>query len=343
LGLNREDLKGILRNMAVEFNQLIARNKRNSWVLIVAFSGFVVVLGLLIGYAIGLYSGEPRRAPEFGVAFMLGGLALAMVGTTISYYAGASAVLAMSRAREIRKQDDPQLFNVVEEMALAAGVPTPKVYVIDDSAPNAFATGRDPAHAAVAITTGLRTKLTRDELQGVIAHEMSHVRNFDIRFAVLMTTLVGVVVLMCDVFLRTMAWGRWGGSRRSSRSSRDEKGGNGAVMLVVFVLAIILSIIAPLLAKIIEMAFSRQREYLADASAVDLTRNPEGLAQALVKIRDDPDVLEVANRATAPMYIVHPIKRFEERSSSIMDSHPPIEDRIKRLMQLAGPAESAGK
>ena len=326
--------------MAVEFNQLIARNKRNSWLLVVLFTAFVVLVGLVIGYAFGLYAGDPRLAPYFAGACMLGALVIAIVSATASFYGGASAVLAMSRAREIRKPDDPQLFNVVEEMSLAAGVPMPRVYVIDDTAPNAFATGRDPAHAVVAITTGLRSKLKRDELQGVIAHELSHVRNFDIRFAVLMATLVGVVVLMCDLFLRTLGWGRWGGGGRSSSRSSDDKGGNGLLMLVAFVVALLLSLIAPVLAKLIEMAFSRQREYLADASAVDLTRNPLGLASALGRIRDDPEVLEVANRATAPMYIVHPIKRFEGRSSSIMDSHPPVEDRIKRLMQLAGPEEA---
>jgi heat shock protein HtpX len=209
-------------------------------------------------------------------------------------------------------------------------VPVPKVYVIDDTAPNAFATGRDPEHGVVAITTGLRQKLNRDELQGVVAHEMAHIRNFDIRYAMLMATLVGVVVLLCDMFLRSMWYG--GGQRR--RSSRSGGQGGGAVMLVIMIVAILLAILAPLIAKIIEMAFSRQREYLADASAVDLTRNPDGLAGALAKISNDPEVLEVANRATAPMYIVHPIKNFEKRGSRITDSHPPIKDRIQRILSL---------
>jgi heat shock protein HtpX len=327
--------------MVVDFRQLIARNRRNSWLLIAAFSAFVVLVGGVIGFAIGVQAGDPDLAPHYAIACTLGALAFAILSTTASYYGGASAVLTMSRARPIEKSDDPQLFNVVEEMALAAGVPMPRIYVIDDTAPNAFATGRDPEHGVIAITTGLREKLTRDELQGVIAHEMSHIRNLDIRFAVLMATLVGVVVLLCDLFLRSLRWGRWGGSRRSSGRSRGSKGG-GALVLVILLLAVVLSIVAPLLAKIIEMAFSRQREYLADASAVDLTRNPIGLARALVKIRDDPEVLEVANRATAPMYIVHPIKRFEKRAQSILDSHPPIEDRVQRLMQLAGPVEMKG-
>jgi heat shock protein HtpX len=222
-------------------------------------------------------------------------------------------------------------------MALAAGVPMPKVYVIDDTAPNAFATGRDPRHGVVAITTGLRSKLTRDELQAVIAHEIAHIRNLDIRFALLMSTMVGIVVLMCDMFLRNLRWGRYGRtSRRSSRrSSRSDTSGGAAIAVVVIILlAIILAIIAPMLAKVIEMAFSRQREYLADASAVELTRNPEALAGALSRIHADPEVLEVANRATAPMYIVHPIKHFEDRASTIFDSHPPIRERIERILAL---------
>lgn len=318
--------------MAADFNTLIARNRRNSTILIVVFILFVAVLGGCIGYAMGVYSGGPDSGPVFGVGMLVIAALAAAIGSIASYFGGASAVLAMSRARRIEKKDDPQLFNVVEEMAIAAGVPMPKVYVVDDTAPNAFATGRDPAHGAIAITTGLRQKLTRDELQGVIAHELAHIRNLDIRFAVLMATLVGIVVLMCDMFLRTLRWGPYGGRSHSRRSSRDS--GGGAVVLVLLVLALVLSLIAPILAKIIEMAFSRQREYLADASAVELTRNPLGLAGALQKISADPEVLEVANRATAPMYFVHPIKHFEQRSSSMLDSHPPVKDRIARIMSL---------
>lgn len=323
--------------MAVDFHQLIARNRRNSWILIAVFILFVGHLGALLGYAIAFFHVGEGYAPQYALGVMCASLVMAGVGAAGSYFGGASTILRMSRARPIEKADDPQLFNVVEEMALAAGVPMPKVYVIDDTAPNAFATGRDPKHGIVAITTGLRSKLTRDELQAVIAHEIAHIRNLDIRFALLMSTLVGIVVLMCDMFLRSLHWGRYSGtSRRSSRrSSRsDHSGGAAIVIIVVILLALILSIIAPMLAKIIEMAFSRQREYLADASAVELTRNPEALASALSRIHADPEVLEVANRATAPMYIVHPIKHFEERASTIFDSHPPIKDRIQRILSL---------
>ena len=306
------------------FNTLIARNKRNSVVLILVFLAFFVGLGALIGQVWG--GGDV--AFRWGVPVVAG--AIAFVLTLASYYGGSSALLGMSQAHEIRKSDDPQLFNVVEELCLAAGLPIPKIYVIDDSAMNAFATGRDPRHASVAITRGLRGKLTRDELQGVLAHELSHVRHYDIRYAMLMAVMVGTLVMLCDVFLRSMWWG--GGSRRSRRDDRDD--GGGALRLILLVVAIVLAILAPILAKIIEMALSRQREYLADAGSVELTRNPDGLASALAKLSNDPEVLEVANRATAPLYIVHPIKSFEDRSSSIFDSHPPIKDRIQRLLSL---------
>ena len=306
------------------FRSLISRNRRNSAILLAAFGVLFVLIGWLIGEVWGggdegFRLGVPLAAA--GVAFFL------MLG---SYYGGSSVLLGMSKAREIRKSDDPQLFNVVEELCLAGGLPMPKVYVIDDTAMNAFATGRDPAHAAVAITAGLRGKLTREELQGVIAHELSHVRHRDILFATLVVVMVGTLVMLCDVFLRSM-W--WGGSRRSSRG-RDRDSGGGAVKLVLLLVALVLAILAPILAKIIEMAISRQREYLADAGSVELTRNPEGLAKALAKLEADPEVLEVANRATAPLYIVHPIKSFEDRSKSLFDTHPPTSERIRRLRAL---------
>jgi heat shock protein HtpX len=221
---------------------------------------------------------------------------------------------------------------VVEEMAIAAGVPMPRVYLIDDPAPNAFATGRSPEHAVVAITSGLRHKLQRDELQGVIAHEMSHVRNYDIRLMLLMAVLVGTVVMLADLFRQMLWYG--GGGRRSSRRDSKDGGGSGVIALVLILVAVILSIVAPILAQIIQLAVSRQREYLADASAVELTRYPEGLANALRKINADPAELKTANRGTAHLFIANPIKKFEDRSASIWASHPPIADRIKRLEAL---------
>ena len=300
----------------------VRRNERNTWVLIFVFVLLLAALGVTTGMALG---GVTRWSALIGAA-VAGGIALVMV--LLGFFAGGKMILAMSGAKEIQHKDDPQLFNVVEEMSIAAGLPMPKVYLIDDSAPNAFATGRDPQHAALAITTGLKDKLKRDELQGVMAHEMSHVKNHDIKFAMLMAILVGVVALIADVFLRMMFYGR--GSRRSS----SRKGGNPA-QLVIIVIAILFAIIAPILAKIIQLAVSREREYLADASAVELTRYPEGLAGALAKINSDTEPLEVANRATQHLYIVNPINKLKQLSGkSVWSTHPPIAERIRRLLEM---------
>jgi heat shock protein HtpX len=220
-------------------------------------------------------------------------------------------------------------------MSLAANVPMPKVYLIDDTAPNAFATGRDPKHASVAITTGLLQKLDREELQGVMAHELSHVRNFDIRFALLVGVLVGSIALLADFFLRFTFWG---GGRRSNNNDR----GGGGAQAIFFVIAIILSILAPIAARLVQLAVNREREYLADASSVQLTRNPYGIERALAKISSDQEVLEVANRATQHMYFTNPIKKFEERASGLFSTHPATLDRINRLRELTGDAPLQG-
>ena len=298
-------------------------NRRNSILLIAAVTLVLAALGFAIGYGT---TGAVEGA--FGVT--TGAIVLAMVLSVGSYFAGDQLVLATSGAREVSEQSAPQLMNVVREMSLAAGVPMPKVYVIEDTAPNAFATGRDPKHASVAITTGLLQKLDREELQGVIGHELSHVRNFDIRFALLVAVLVGSIALLADFFLRFTFWG---GGRRDG-GDRDR--GGGALVAIVYVIAIILAILAPIIARLVQLAVSRQREYLADASSVELTRNPVGLENALAKIASDKDVLEVANRATQHLYFTNPIKKFEERSSSMFSTHPAIVDRINRLRQLTG-------
>jgi heat shock protein HtpX len=310
--------------MAIEtFHTLIARNRFNSILLITVFMLFFVLMGLLIGYVWG----QGEATFSIAVAAIAG--LVAFILTLMSYFGGSSVLLSMSQAKEVRKEDDPQLFNVVEELCIAGGLPMPRIYLINDTAMNAFATGRNPRNAVVAITTGLRDKLTRDELQGVIAHELSHVRHYDILYAMLMAVMVGTLVMLCDIFLRSL----WYGSGRR-RGRRSEGRGGGAFYIIVVVVALVLAIIAPILARIIQMSLSRQREYLADAGSVELTRNPTGLATALAKLSDDPEVLEVANRATAPLYIVHPIKMFEDRAASIFDTHPPIKDRIQRLMSL---------
>jgi heat shock protein HtpX len=298
-------------------------NRRNSLLLI----GLVTLLLGVLGFAIG-YGTTGAVSGAFGVT--TGAIVLAMLLSVGSYFAGDKLVLATSGAREVNQQSAPQLMNVVQEMALAAGTPMPRVYIIDDTAPNAFATGRDPDHASVAITTGLLEKLDREELQGVIGHELSHVRNFDIRFALLVAVLVGSIALLADFFLRFTFWG---GGRRGG-GDRDR--GGGALIAIVYVIAIVLAILAPFIARLVQLAVSRQREYLADASSVELTRNPHGLEQALAKIASDKEVLEVANRATQHLYFTNPIKKFEERSSAMFSTHPAIVDRINRLRQLTG-------
>jgi heat shock protein HtpX len=315
------------------FRERIARNRRNSLLLIAVFLAFITIFGYIIGFA---WLGDPTRA-LFGLALAL---VVGVVFGLISYFAGDKMVLAASRAREITHDDAPVLFNVVEEMSIASGLPMPKVYIVDDSAPNAFATGRDPEHATVAVTSGLLEKLDRDELQGVMAHEMSHVANFDIRYSMLVGILVGTTVLISDFFLR----GLWfSGGRGGGRRGGD--GGGGQLQIIMVIIAVVLAILAPLFARLLQLSISRQREFLADATAVRLTRNPKGLADALQKIGGDREVLEVANRATAHLYIANPIKKFEKRSKGLFSTHPPIEERVKilRALEAGGVAETTGQ
>jgi heat shock protein HtpX len=308
---------------ASSFYGQISANKRNSALLAVGVTFIFAVLGLAIGYAI--VGSLPGAIGVMALALTVG--VLSGVG---SYFSGDKLVLAVSGAQPVDASSAPQLMNVVQEMALAANVPMPAVYVIDDTAPNAFATGRDPNHASIAITTGLLQKLDREELQGVIGHELSHVRNLDIRFSLVVGVMVGAIAILADFFLRFTFWG---GGRRSS--NRDSGGG---IAVVIMIVAIVLAILAPIISRFIQLAVSRQREYLADASAVELTRNPYGLERALAKIGGDQEVLEVANRGTQHMYFTNPIKKFEARSSGLMSTHPPILDRINRLRQLTGDA-----
>jgi heat shock protein HtpX len=315
------------------FYREIERNRRRSWFLVAIV---VVVLGLL-GAAIGYATG-----------FGWGGVVIALVVATVmsvgTFFAGDALVMATSGAREVDRGQPVeryrQFVNVAEEMRLAGGLPPPRLWVIEDSAPNAFATGRDPEHASVAVTTGLLDKLDREQLQGVIGHEMSHIGNLDIRFTLLVGVLVGSIALLADWFLRFTFWG---GGRRSNDSDRG--GGGGGAMALLFILALVLAVVAPLIGRLVQAAVSRSRESLADATAVELTRNPVGLTRALRTISDDPDVLEVANRATQHLYIVNPIKSFEERAKSLWDTHPPIGERIRALENVAGgrsPAVPAG-
>ena len=316
------------------YHDLIRRNTRDSMLIMMG----VVLLGMLIGglFAAGAGTYAGMTADELLPSVLLGAAAALVAGSLAaawSWFGGANAILAMSGASPIEKSQDPELFNVVEEVAIAAGLPMPRVLLITDNAMNAFATGRDPEHAAVAITTGLRQRLTRDELQGVMAHEMSHVRHYDIRFGMLMATMVGLIVFACDAFRRIAFHGgrtaRRGGGNRSN-------GGAGIVLILV---ALLLSVVAPLIAWFMQMAYSRNREYLADAGAVELSRNPEGLASALGKLAGDTEPLvEGANRGTAHLFIVNPLRMMRESHQSldtIFSSHPPIHERIARLLALA--------
>jgi heat shock protein HtpX len=303
------------------FYDQIAANKRNSFLMAALVVVLLAVLGFAIGWAV-------FGAPEGGVITTVGAIALGGLAGVGTYFSGDKLVLSVSGAHEVDEAAAPQLMNVVRELAIAANVPMPRVYVIDDTAPNAFATGRDPAHASVAVTTGLLEKLDREELQGVLGHELSHVRNLDIRFSLVVGVMVGAIAILADFFLRFTFWG---GGR-----GRDRDSGGGGAQVIIFVVAIVLAILAPLISRFIQLAVSRQREYLADASSVEITRNPYGLERALAKISGDKEVLEVANRGTQHMYFTNPIKKFEQRSSNLMSTHPAVLDRINRLRELTG-------
>jgi heat shock protein HtpX len=283
----------------------------------VALIGVFTALVALIGYVGGEYF-----APGGGVALLPAALGFSALTSAGSYFAGDKLVLAQSQAKPLRPNEAPQLQNIVETLAIGLGVPAPKVYLIEDTAPNAFATGRDPKHASIAVTRGLLEKLDRTELEGVLAHEMSHVVNRDIRVMLLVTVLVGTIALISDGLLRSMRFGIGG-----RRGGRDRGGGAGIIAIV----AIVLAILTPIIATLIQFAVSRQREYLADASGALLTRYPPGLASALRKIAEDKEALEVANKATASLYIANPLKDRPTFMDGLFNTHPPIAERIKRL------------
>jgi heat shock protein HtpX len=293
----------------------VSGNKWKSALLLAAFGLLVGGLGWLFGEYTGI-----------GPAGLVVALLVAGALAFGSYWYSDRIVLAASGAKEVDRGEFPHLVNSVEGLAIAAGLPAPRIYLIDDTAPNAFATGRDPAHAAIAVTRGLVQKLDRLELEGVVAHEMSHIANYDIRMVTLAGVLVGSVALLSDVMLRSLRWGSWSG-----RGSRRD-GGGGAV--VVMLLAVVFAILAPIAAELLRFAISRQREYLADANAALLTRYPEGLARALEKIAGDTEPLEVANRATAPLYIVNPLFEPGGKRAGLFDTHPPTGERVRRLRSM---------
>lgn len=309
-----DDLSPAPRSPRVSIYDAIAANRVRTIVLVATF---VAIVGAL-AYLVGEYF-----APGGGIAALPFAFLFAGGSTAASYYAGDRMVLGMSKARELGAGEETELRNVVEALAIGSGLPMPRLHLIEDSAPNAFATGRDPAHASVAVTRGLLDKLDRTELEAVIAHELSHVGNRDIRVLLLATALAGTLVLFADVLLRSM---RFGGRRRD----RDG-GGAGGVFLVA---ALALAILAPIIARLISLAVSREREYLADASAALLTRYPPGLASALRKISADPEPLEVANKATEALYFANPLKDRPRFLDSLFDTHPPVAERIRRLESM---------
>lgn len=306
--------------------ELIRANKRDSVLLITLMAVVLLALGFIIGMAV--------VGPEGGVAGLGIAAAVWLVLTLVSFSSGDQILLAASRAQPVTHEVHPQLFNIVEEMKIAAGLPAmPKIYIINDPAPNAFATGRSPQSASLAVTAGLLGRLNRDELQGVVAHEMSHILHRDILYVMLAGVMLGGVVLLSQVFLRGMLRGSVGSHRRYSSQGR----GGGQAQLVMAVVAILAAILAPLMAQLLYFALSRRREYLADAGAARLTRYPEGLASALEKIANDPaPALATANDATAPMYIVNPFKRRGQmRVSGWTSTHPPLAERIRILRSMA--------
>ena len=300
----------------------IAANKRKT---ILLFAVAIVFTGL-VGYAIGyIWASGP-----IGVGFAI---VLAVILSISSYLYGDRAVLASTHAREVTAQEEPRLHNVVEGIAIAAGVPKPRVYIVPEQAPNAFATGRNPEHASIAVTQGLLDTMNRVELEGVIGHELSHVQDRDILVGTVVATVVGAAVLMSEFFMRSLWWGGGGMGRRRGGNSE----GGSPVALILFAVGIVLLIIAPLAGQLIKLSVSRNREYLADAQGVMLTRYPPGLISALEKIRDAPHAMRSANNATAHLWLDQPSRvpgPETSRMEKLFSTHPPIEDRIKRLQEM---------
>lgn len=287
----------------------ISSNKRRTWLLISLFT--VVIVGL--GWAFGALYGDEKTAITFAVM-------LATVMTLFGYFKGDTVALGVAGAKEVQKRDAPELYRLVENLAITAGLPTPRVYIINDSSPNAFATGRDPNHSSVAVTTGLLQRLDKQELEGVLAHELSHIKNYDIRVMTIVVVLVGVIILLSDWLMRSFIF-----------RDRDDSKQAGILMVI----GIVLAILSPIFAELIKLAVSRSREYLADASGALLTRYPDGLARALEKIARLDQPLKRANHATAHLFLANPFdphvtKKFEQ----LFSTHPPIEKRIEKLRQM---------
>jgi heat shock protein HtpX len=308
----------------VNVYEAVDANKRRSWVVIAAFVFFVVLASVFIAQALSYYYGSGATN------YQLTGLAIIFSGVMsfVSFYFSDQVILAISGATVADRKNYFQFYTVAENLSLASSIPMPKLYVINDTAMNAFATGRDPQHAVICATTGLLETLNRTELEGVIAHEVSHITNFDTRLMSIVTVLIGIVTLLGDWLVRSTWWGR--GNR-----NRDENGNLGAIL---FAVGLIFALLSPIISQLIQLAISRRRELLADASAVKLTRQPGGLINALKKLDTDKEPLEAANKATAHLYIVNPLKNRSDTIgwfSGLFNTHPPITERIKLLEQMA--------
>jgi len=290
----------------------ISTNKFKSFALVTLFVALVFGVGWAFSYSL-----------NFGPEGLIIALAVAFFSTWGSYWYSDRIVLAMSRARPVDRTKEPYLVNLVEGLSIAAGIPQPRAYVIDDPSPNAFATGRNPKNAAIAVTTGFIQKLDRLELEGVIAHELAHIKNYDTLVQTLAAVMAGTIVLMSDWMVRTWLW---------SGKGRGSQGGGGP-QVILAIIALLLLVLAPIFAALIQMAISRQREYLADANGALLTRYPDGLASALRKISADPNRLAVANKATESLYIYNPLKNYRKGRglNALFNTHPPVEERIRRL------------
>jgi len=307
----------------VNVYEAVDANKVKSAIVVILFALFIAVAVYFISQAFAVYQGyEPGGFGIAGIALIVSGL-LSLGG----YYFSDSIILGISGARPANKKKDFNFYTVSENLAIGAGIPMPKLYVIEDSAPNAFATGRDPKHAVVVATTGLLDKLTRTELEGVIAHEMSHIKNYDTRLMSVVAVLVGMVALLGDWLIRST----WFGGRRSRDNDNSAAG-------VIMLIGIVFAILSPIVAQLIQLAVSRRREFLADASGVSMTRQPEGLISALLKISKDSEPLEAANKATAHLYIVNPFKEGEKRTvgwfAGLFNTHPPVGERLKALREM---------
>ena len=294
---------------------------KNNWKTVLLFVVFFILV-LLFGAAFGAYMGDII----FGlvIAFIIG-----LIYSLVMYNSGANTILSAVKAKPVTKKDDPYLYNTVEGLSIAAGLKVvPKIYMIKEDSMNAFATGIKPEKSYICVTSGLRKNMNRQELEGVIAHEMSHIKNYDIKVMLLAAVLVGVVILLSDIIFRSFLWGGAGRSRRSNNNN------GGSAQIILIGIAIVLAILAPIIAQLIKLAISRKREYLADASAVELTRNPDGLASALKKIKNDVDVkVDSANKATAHLFIENPLRHTKKKMlfAGLFNTHPPIDDRINKL------------